>query len=103
MVNCSYRSYGWYRFEQDESSKTQTKPIILLSGADSSGVDDRGPGARDVPLPHARRQHAGVRLVRGRQLHDRLLLPDRPHHRVHGVRCAHEEDPGGLQREQAHW
>lgn len=76
--------------------------LLTRPGADRGGVDGGGAGSRHVSPPYARGQHAGVRLVRGRQLHDRLFLPHRAHRRVHGVRCAHPEDPRGLQREQAH-
>lgn len=69
----------------------------LVPGAHSSGVDDSGPRQGHVPLPDAGGQHAGVRLVRGRVLHDRLLLPHRADPRVHSVRRAHEEDPRGFQ------
>lgn len=71
--------------------------IIGNSGGDSSGVANRFAGACDPPLSDAGGQHAGVRLVRGRVLHHRLLLPRCAHRRVHRVRRTHQEDTRGLQ------
>lgn len=73
-------------------SKRSAINLIKPTGAYRGSVDDSGTSARHVPLPHQRRQHARLRLLCGRVLHDRLLLPHRSDRGVHGIRSSHQED-----------
>lgn len=66
--------------------------VLLVSGGRGGGVVGGVTGACDVSLSDARGQHARVRLVRGRLLHDRLLLSDPAHPRVHSICCPYQEN-----------
>jgi len=69
---------------------------------DQRGLDDHRSCPSDAPLPDDGGQPARLQQLYRRQLRDRLRLPDDTHHRVHRLCRPHEEDPGSLQREQAH-
>lgn len=47
-------------------------------------------------------KRAGLLVVHQHVVRDRIRLPDRLDRRVHRVRSAHQEHPGGIQRVQTH-
>lgn len=73
-------------------------PLFLLAAPDKWCLDNYQPRTCHPPLSDPGGQSAGVRLVHRCQLHDCVLLPDRPNRHMHDLRSTDTEDSRGVQR-----